>query len=107
MRPADDLRELGLPPTASLGEAKRAYRDLALIRHPDKGGDPIAFARLADAYQRLKTALAVPVRCDACDGHGRVRLSSGWSTIHQRCPACRGRGKVLREDRDADLPGRV
>lgn len=44
---------LGVPASATAGEIKRAYRRLALERHPDRGGDPIAFAHLAEAHELL------------------------------------------------------
>lgn len=42
---------LGLPPTASVPEIKRAFRRLALETHPDQGGDPAAFIRVRWAYE--------------------------------------------------------
>lgn len=33
---------------------KSAYRKLAMIHHPDRGGDASAFAKIQDAYQLLK-----------------------------------------------------
>lgn len=42
---------LGLPPTASAPEIKRAFRRLALETHPDQGGDPAAFIRVRWAYE--------------------------------------------------------
>ena len=39
------------------GEAlKKAYRRAALKSHPDKGGDALAFQRVAEAYQLLEAA---------------------------------------------------
>lgn len=42
---------LGLAPTASEAEIKRAYRALAKTAHPDRGGDPATFDRLTRAYE--------------------------------------------------------
>ena len=42
---------LGLAPTASEAEIKRAYRALAKSAHPDRGGDPATFDRLTRAYE--------------------------------------------------------
>lgn len=42
---------LGLEPNASEDEIKQAYRQLVLIHHPDKGGNPKSFARIQSAYE--------------------------------------------------------
>ncbi len=41
---------LGVAPTASVAEIKRAFRQRALETHPDRGGDAEAFIALRDAY---------------------------------------------------------
>lgn len=46
--------KLGVPVNASLGQIKKAYRKLALVHHPDKGGDPEQFKNLKAAYEVLK-----------------------------------------------------
>ena len=45
---------LNVPPTASNSELKTAYRNLARITHPDKGGDPAEFRKVDEAYKTLK-----------------------------------------------------
>ncbi|EYF00638.1 J domain-containing protein [Chondromyces apiculatus] len=42
---------LGLPATAPLADIKRAFRRLALLTHPDQGGDPAAFMQVRWAYE--------------------------------------------------------
>lgn len=41
---------LGLTPAATIAEITRAFRRLALLTHPDRGGDPQAFLRTKRAY---------------------------------------------------------
>ncbi len=45
---------LGLPPTATLEEVKRNYKNLAAVFHPDKGGYTEAMVLLNNAYERIK-----------------------------------------------------
>lgn len=47
---------LGVDPTASLEEIKRAYRKLAFIHHPDRGGDVATFQKIQEAYSTLSDA---------------------------------------------------
>ena len=42
---------LGLQNMASEADIKKAYRSLALIHHPDKGGDPEKFKEIHQAYE--------------------------------------------------------
>lgn len=51
---ADAYAVLGLPPTASIEEVKRNYRNLANIYHPDRGGYVEAMRLLNQAYDRIK-----------------------------------------------------
>ena len=44
---------LGLQSGARPDEIKKAYRRLALIHHPDKGGDEEKFKELVEAYEIL------------------------------------------------------
>jgi len=46
-------RVLGLRKGAPAAEIKRAYRARARELHPDKGGDPLAFAKVQVAYEIL------------------------------------------------------
>ena len=52
---ADAYAVLGLSPTASLEEAKKRYRTLANLFHPDRpGGYNEAMVLLNNAYDRIK-----------------------------------------------------
>jgi len=44
---------LGIPKGASQGEIKNAFRKLAIIHHPDKGGDRVEFEKIMAAYSLL------------------------------------------------------
>jgi curved DNA-binding protein len=44
---------LGVPRTASADEIKRAYRKLASVHHPDRGGDTKKFQEIQVAYDTL------------------------------------------------------
>ena len=47
---------LGLAKGASMDEVKKAYKKLALLHHPDKGGDPEYFKRIVRAKEELLEA---------------------------------------------------
>lgn len=47
----DALRALYLPPDASIEDVKRAHRELAMLLHPDRGGDPVRFRQLQEVYE--------------------------------------------------------
>ena len=53
---AGELRGL-LSATVTL---QKAFRNLALIYHPDRGGKPKDFKNLHQAFERLKEDLSVP-----------------------------------------------
>ena len=44
---------LGLKRSASDEDIKQAFREKALITHPDKGGDPEEFRKVREAYENL------------------------------------------------------
>ena len=44
---------LNLPKNANVDEIKKAYRRLAVQKHPDKGGDPEEFKQISEAYKIL------------------------------------------------------
>jgi hypothetical protein len=49
----DALRTLGLPADAPWATVKQAYRRLAALHHPDKGGDSARFRAVRAAYELL------------------------------------------------------
>lgn len=44
---------LGVPRNASMEQVKAAYKKLAMIHHPDKGGNPETFKEINDAFGRI------------------------------------------------------
>ena len=51
---AEALEIMGLDESASAGDIKRRYRELALKHHPDRGGDAEAFKKVASAMKTLQ-----------------------------------------------------
>ena len=43
---------LGLSPQATVAEIRAAFRQRALLTHPDRGGDPEAFRALREAHDQ-------------------------------------------------------
>lgn len=52
------LATLGLTPPVGIDDVKGAYRRLAMRTHPDRGGNPAEFARIAEAYQQAMALVA-------------------------------------------------
>ena len=59
---AEAYETLGLEPGADPEAVRRAYRERVKETHPDRGGDPGAFIRVREAYERL---------CERTDGEER------------------------------------
>jgi hypothetical protein len=60
VRRDEALAVLGLPPDADGATVGRRFRALARELHPDRGGDPAAFAELDRAYAVLRAEPAPP-----------------------------------------------
>ncbi|HHH29800.1 MAG TPA: J domain-containing protein [Polyangiaceae bacterium] len=77
-------KALGVAPTASADEIKRAYRKLAAKHHPDKrGGNEERFKEIATAYE----VLGDPDKRKLYDEFGEVALSSGFDADKARAYA--------------------
>lgn len=50
---AKALITLGLPETATINEIKSKYRSLALLHHPNKGGNTENYKKIRQAYENL------------------------------------------------------
>jgi DnaJ-class molecular chaperone len=93
------LRLLDLPGVeVTAADVRGAYKRRALELHPDRGGDPRAFAELTAAKDRALTALERPTpgpgRCQVCRGRGKVERRRGFYAVQVTCPACHGRGRA-------------
>lgn len=64
---------LGLQPNCSSSDVKKAYRNLALKNHPDKGGDPEKFKDINAAYEVLSN----PEKRELYDKYGLDGLRDG------------------------------
>ena len=53
---------LGLCPDATLRDVRRAYRRLALVHHPDRGGDAARFREITDAFEQITQGSGMPHR---------------------------------------------
>lgn len=67
---------LGVPPTASTAEIKKAFRKLALKHHPDKGGEVDQFQEMVAAHE----VLADEEKRRLYDAHGEEGLRQ---TLHE------------------------
>lgn len=68
----DPFAVLGLAPTAAENEIRARFRELALVHHPDRGGNADDMSRLVEAYR-----LAVARRQTTGGvGRGRTRRSA-------------------------------
>ena len=50
----DPFQRLGLPPDATLGEARERFHALAMAQHPDRGGEAEALGAIVDAFDRVR-----------------------------------------------------
>ncbi len=66
----DYYKQLGVPSSADDKSIRSAFRQLALKKHPDRGGDPEEFKRISEAYEVLKDPIR-RAQYDRSSGHGR------------------------------------
>lgn len=83
---------LGLLDTATPDEVKAKWRELCMIHHPDRGGNPVEFNTIRKAYKQAFEEASEPKACPQCLGTGKVKQTSGWSSIDMPCQACGGSG---------------
>ena len=75
---------LGIADTATLEEITDAYRRLARLHHPDRGGDAEKFCEVRKAYETLLKS----GKCPTCNGTGTVSTRRGFFIDRQPCPRC-------------------
>lgn len=78
---------LEISPESNKAQVKAAYRKLAAIHHPDRGGDGDKFDEVNQAYQR---ALALAPECTNCGDEGSITTQRGFHSVRSICPICRG-----------------
>jgi hypothetical protein len=79
---------LGVPAYAKEAELRRAYRQLVLSEHPDKGGDPARFHEIQSSYDTLLAKARSPPP-------GRTSRVARWRRI-RGCAEDEARGGVTR-----------
>jgi DnaJ-class molecular chaperone len=89
------FKTLGLGEGASPAEVKEAWRQLASVHHPDRGGDAAEFTRLRKAYQEALDLANAPKVCSKCGGNGRIQHANGWAAVDLPCGHCGGSGVEL------------
>ena len=72
---SDYYKILGLTNGATDEEVKQAYRKLAMIHHPDRGGDAEEFKKIKEAYEMI-----VSGKADTTDAFGDFFRNQGRST---------------------------
>jgi DnaJ family protein A protein 2 len=80
----DDLySRLGLERNASTEEIRRAYKDAARVKHPDRGGDPEEFKKIQEAHEILtdsdRRAMYDATGSTASDGGGGMGGGAGMA----------------------------
>lgn len=73
----DHYSTLGVSPSASADEIKKAYRKLANQHHPDKGGDQAKFKDISVAYDTLSNPQKKAEYDQMRQGGGQFRFHTG------------------------------
>ena len=100
----DFYQLMGVSPSVTQGELKKAWRDKARQHHPDRGGDADEFAEISKAYEVLSDphrrqvydlarSIAMSVRCSC----GRAKVPG-----QAMCPWCALKVSQLRHQRDRE-----
>lgn len=73
---------LGIPRNADLEAIKRAYRELALKHHPDRGGDARKFVEIRKAYEAMLRDLADGAFSETPSGSSAGSSPNPAGTVH-------------------------
>ncbi len=91
----DACRLLDVKPSATLRQLKARWRALAMVHHPDHGGDPTMFRTYLEAYEIVKASLTVSPpflrasgTCPLCHGTGFQTRRDGFFTLSWPCASC-------------------
>ena len=105
---------LGIELPTKIQIAKKAFRNLAMFFHPDKGGDPDKFRDIKQAYQTIEDhpeTLSVDSEVEilqrTVNGVELSTLGKGYNlqTSAKQCDNCEGVGfHILHEPRAVDCP---
>jgi len=76
----DYYSALGVSKNASEDDIKKAFRQLASKHHPDKGGDPVQFKEVKEAYEMLSD----PQKRAQYDSHGGEEQHMSMADILNR-----------------------
>lgn len=82
------FKTLGLPDTATPDEVKAKWRELCMIHHPDRGGNPVEFDEIRRAYKQAYAEAGEPKVCAACNGSGKTRVTHGFNSVEVTCRFC-------------------
>jgi DnaJ-class molecular chaperone len=94
---------LGVAPGLSMDAIHQVYKDLAIRKHPDHGGDGEMFARITMAFSVLKNTrekydkqlrLEGRLNCPTCNGSGLSKTYRARKLVAIDCPICKGTGEL-------------
>jgi len=88
----DPYAVLGLANGASPEDIRAAYRRLAFIAHPDRGGTTDALVKIREAHDAA-LALAAKEPCRECYGAGHIVHRGGLRSLKSTCKTCMGTGR--------------
>jgi DnaJ family protein C protein 7 len=80
----DHYKTLGIQSDATEVEIKKAYRKMAIVHHPDKGGSEAAFKEVSAAYEILS------------DPQRRARFDAGIDEVRSALPRTRSTRALTR-----------